>query len=116
MGIEKQFDEDGDMIAETPYSNGIVHGRQNLYYKSGALMSVTDYRNGSPVLRKDYAQNGALQTVSDYENGHLSRTRYIQENKTRYFNLYTEMKRRRFIPDQKAYAESRLKMRSLLQI
>ena len=51
----------GDVMWETPYINGKVHGTERVYYDSGALRStilyVNDRRHG---VQKMFLESGAL--------------------------------------------------------
>ena len=46
VNIKKEFDEKGNLIEESHYQNGILHGMCHLWYQNGNKKLVTSYKMG----------------------------------------------------------------------
>ncbi|MFA5162601.1 MAG: hypothetical protein WC421_10185 [Elusimicrobiales bacterium] len=78
-GKAKIFDtETGVCLASEIYSQGVLQGRRELYYPSGALRAEENYKNGRLAGKtKEYYPGGGVRLVDDFaEDRFMSRTEY----------------------------------------
>ena len=69
-GCYKYIDDDGVILQEINYKNGILSGDMRQYYKSGVLMLLIKYDNGQTVHEViTYYENGMLQSRTPYSEG-----------------------------------------------
>ena len=77
----KKF-ENGNLREEKNYKNGLRHGKQEIYDRSGQLLLLDTYKNGQKDgPHRGYYENGNLQTEAMYKNGkNDGATRVYYEN------------------------------------
>ena len=69
-GVRKYYYESGALWSESTYVNGIEHGTSKAYFESGALQFETSYVNGiEDGTSKEYYESGALRSEEPYLNG-----------------------------------------------
>ena len=72
-GVEKSYFSNGSLRSETPYVNGVRHGKAFNYYANGNLRSEINYVNGKQEGEtKTYYKNGKLEKVYTYADDMLN--------------------------------------------
>lgn len=71
-GLIKEYYRSGQLMAETPYSDGWENGIAKSYYESGKIMNETPYTYGKIIGEvKSYYEWGLLKTLIPYTNGQI---------------------------------------------
>lgn len=69
-GVIKNYYEDGSLMDEVAYSNGVRHGEMISYYRNGVVRSKLTYVNGNKEGKSyQYYKDGKLNMEVDYVNG-----------------------------------------------
>ncbi len=67
--VEKGYDANGNLRAETPYQNGKRHGIEKFYYENGKLRAELPYQSGKAQdISKTYYESGNLESELPYQN------------------------------------------------
>ncbi len=68
-GIFKEFNNNGDIILESTYMNGVLDGPM-IRWKRHKIKESNNYKNGKPEgVQKHYFDDGALQEMIEYTDG-----------------------------------------------
>ena len=71
-GNEKVWDDNGTLIRESNYKDGLFDGVQTRYWNNGQMAKLETYENGlENGVSKQWISNGTLVTESNYKNGEL---------------------------------------------
>ncbi len=100
-GVHKSFDDDGVLEKETSFKNGLQHGKEISYLKSGKIFNIIFYDSGRLTKETNYFNNGKIATEitrniagqrilekTFYENGNLKTEAKYQENGTKIFQSF----------------------------
>jgi len=69
-GITKYWSEDGHLINEVEYLNGLLHGKWKEYYPSEKIKSITMYKfNKKDGLQTTYHINGMKKSETLFVDG-----------------------------------------------
>lgn len=69
-GVIKTYYDDGSLMDEINYKDGIRHGEMVSYYRNGVMRSKLNYLNGQKHGKSyQYYKDGKLNMEIDYENG-----------------------------------------------
>ena len=69
-GVSKYWSEDGTLINEVEYLNGILHGTWKEYYPSGKIKSITEYKfDKKDGLQIIYYENGNKKNQTSFKEG-----------------------------------------------
>ena len=74
-GIIKEYYNDGKVMAEWNYKDGVYNGINRVYHRNGKMSVECNYKNG--VLNgafKRYYENGDIASESNYWNGMVTKT------------------------------------------
>ncbi len=67
-GIAREYTQEGVIVSETSYLNGTMHGTITLWYPSGQVNAVIDYRHNMAHGRfTEYHPNGRLAVEGENE-------------------------------------------------
>ena len=67
QGEMRKYDFEGNLINECEYKNGLEHGNEKEYYKSGKLKFEAKYLEGEKIQIKKYYENGNIQLEIKYK-------------------------------------------------
>ena len=68
-GDAEYWDEEGNLINEVEYLNGMIHGQWVDYYLSGSIKSIANYNfDKKDGLETYYYENGNKKSETFYEN------------------------------------------------
>jgi len=80
-GTARLYDEDGKILSEASYVNGMQHGIARYWFPSGELMSEENFvRNSSDGVSRVWYQNGKLKREMTIEHGICTRAKEWNEN------------------------------------
>lgn len=85
------WDDDGHLIAEIPYSKGLLEGQQTYYHPTGSIWKIAHFRkNLENGTRTTFLENGDLLCSINYCNGvpHGKAFRYWSPNQLAYEESY----------------------------
>lgn len=82
-GLGRFYDEDGNIVFEGNFKNGLMNGKMLNFYPDGSIHNEINYTNGKPDgLYKTYNQDGTPVVEVLFENGTASKGyAIIQEHK-----------------------------------
>ena len=82
-GLGRFYDEDGNIVFEGNFKNGLMNGKMLNFYPDGSIHNEINYTNGKPDgLYKTYNQDGTPVVEVFFENGTASKGyAIIQEHK-----------------------------------
>ena len=82
-GVEKEYDENGNLWRETPYKNGKFDGVAKVYYENGKLMGEIPFKNDEiEGIGKMYDTNGNLRLEAPNLNNKVhGDVKYYTEDK-----------------------------------
>lgn len=74
-GRRLTYYENGLLLADEGYKDGLLHGYSTVYYVNGNRMKEGEFRRGQPVgPQKEYARHGQLLSQLEYYNNHITRS------------------------------------------
>lgn len=73
-GVEKEYDAEGHLKAETSYENQKRHGIRKEYYRNGSLKYEDTFHRNYRVERKKYSKDGTLEFAEKYQENWVNRT------------------------------------------
>jgi len=109
-GLQKNYTKSGLLFSETPYINGLIHGKKTEYYKNQKTKSETPYKKGKIAgTAKIWYESGKLYRESEYinsikngpsiefyPNGKLKKSEFYKDGKLdgQWFEHYANGKKR----------------------
>lgn len=71
-GVNIEYYENGQILSESNYLNGELHGLSREYYENGQILSESNYINGElNGPSGEYYEDGQIQAEANYANGEL---------------------------------------------
>lgn len=88
------YESTGNLMLESPYEEGEIHGVEKIYFENGNISSETPYENGTSNYNgtaKTYWENGQVHTVTPYVSGEYQGTvsSFYEDGSTYYKHEYS---------------------------